>query len=472
MINNDTIASLATPTTGSSAISVIRISGNDSISIVEDIFISIKPGKKLKNQSTHTIHLGFLVEEKKVGNENFLDQVLISVFKTPFSYTGENMIEISCHGSYYIQQKILQLLIKKGIRLAKPGEFTLRAFLNKKIDLSQAEAIADIISSENKVFHDISLQHIKGSLSNTIKNLRDKLLDFASLLELELDFSEENLIFADRFDISSFFHKSKKILKDLIESFSLGNAIKKGIFVVIVGGPNVGKSTLFNSILKEERSITSSQKGTTRDCIEGTIVLNGILFRFLDTAGIRKKSKNAIEILGMKKTMSKIKESEVILYVFDSSSIQNIKSINKIIDQINSFDKEYPSKNIFVLANKSDIPHHFQYFQHIKSRFSYFFEISAKNNHGVDQVLINLSHLFVEKLKDKNIIVTQNRHYEALNLSLEEMNLAHDAFNKGVSEDLISIHIKEVLRHLGKITGEITNEDILTNIFSKFCIGK
>lgn len=471
LINDDTIASLATPNIGSGAISVIRISGKNSISIVEDIFISVKPGKKLDHQSTHTIHMGFLVEkvEEKVEKENFLDQVLISVFKTPFSYTGENMIEISCHGSYYIQQKILQLLIKKGIRLAKPGEFTLRAFLNKKIDLSQAEAIADLISSENKVFHDISLQQIKGSLSNTIKHLRNKLLDFASILELELDFSEENLIiFSDRFDVSSFFDELKKTLKDLIESFSLGNAIKRGIIVAIVGSPNVGKSTLFNSIIKEERSIISDKEGTTRDCIEGEIIFNGILFRFMDTAGIRK-SKDPIEIIGVEKTMKKIEESEVILYVFDFSSI---KSKNKILDDIHSIYKKYPSKNIFIVANKSDL-YYLKDFKHIKSRFSHFFEVSAKNNHGIDEILRTLSHLFIKKLKDKNVIVTQSRHYEALKLSLIEICLAHDGLiNKGLSEDLISIHIKEALRYLGEITGETTNEDILKNIFSKFCIGK
>ncbi len=469
LINDDTIASLATPTIGSGAISIIRISGKNSISIVEDVFISVKPGKKLDHQSTHTIHMGYLVEEveKEIEEENFLDQVLISVFKTPFSYTGENMIEISCHGSYYIQQKILQLLIKKGIRLARPGEFTLRAFLNKKIDLSQAEAIADLISSENKVFHDISLQQIKGSLSNTIKHLRNKLLDFASILELELDFSEENLIFSDRFDFSLFFDELKKTLKDLIESFSLGNAIKRGIIVVIVGSPNVGKSTLFNSILKEERSIISDKEGTTRDCIEGEIIFNGILFKFMDTAGIRR-SKDPIEIIGVKKTMKKIEESEVILYVFDFSSI---KSQNEIIDDIHSIYKKYPSKNIFIVANKSDISY-LKNLKHLKSRFSHFFEVSAKNNHGIDEILRTLSHLFIKKLKDKNVIITQSRHYEALKLSLREICLAHDVINKGLSEDLISIHIKEALRHLGEITGETTNEDILKNIFSKFCIGK
>lgn len=460
-LDDDTIVALATPI-GSSAISVIRLSGKNSISTVENIFISIKPGKKLEDQSTHTIHLGYIVAE----NNNLLDQVLVSIFKSPFSYTGENMIEISCHGSYYIQQQILQLLIRKGIRLARPGEFTFRAFINQKVDLSQAEAIADLIVSENKIYHEISLQQIKGTLSNTIKNLRKKLLDFASLLELELDFSEENVIFAKRSELFSFLQELEGILKDLIESFSLGNAIKKGIYVVIIGEPNVGKSTFFNQVIQEDRSIISHIEGTTRDCVEGEIILNGILFHFLDTAGIRK-TKDPIETMGVEKTMKKIEEAQVILYLFDSSN----KEEQKILIDIQKIHKKYPLKNIFVIANKSDISD-FHNIENIKSKIPYFFEISAKNYHEVKRVLNVLSFLFLDKLKEKKIVVTQYRHYEALKLSLRELSLAHDAFNQGISVDLVSIYIKEALRYLGEITGEITNEDILKNIFSKFCIGK
>ncbi|WP_185853080.1 tRNA uridine-5-carboxymethylaminomethyl(34) synthesis GTPase MnmE [Blattabacterium cuenoti] len=462
MLDEETIVALATPI-GSSAISVIRLSGKTSISTVENIFLPIKPGKKLENQSTHTIHLGYLMEEDK----NLLDQVLISIFKSPFSYTGENMIEISCHGSYYIQQRILQLLIRKGIRLARPGEFTFRAFLNKKVDLSQAEAIADLILSENKAYHEISLQQIKGKLSNTIKNLRKKLLDFASLLELELDFSEDNVIFVNRSDLFSFLQELEKTLKDLIESFSLGNAIKKGVYVVIIGEPNVGKSTFFNQVIEEDRSIISHIEGTTRDCVGGEIILNGILFHFFDTAGIRK-SIDPIEMMGVEKTMNKIEESQVILYIFDSSEIKKQK---KIISDIQKIKKKYPLKAIFAIANKSDLSHSHD-FDNIKSKVSYFFEISAKNRHEVKKVLDVLNHLFIEKLKEKKIVVTQSRHYEALKLSLREVLLAYDALKKGLSEDLVSIYIKEALRYLGEITGEVTSEDILENIFSKFCIGK
>ncbi|BBA17241.1 tRNA uridine-5-carboxymethylaminomethyl(34) synthesis GTPase MnmE [Blattabacterium cuenoti] len=461
-LDDDTIAALATPI-GYSAVSVIRISGKKSISTVENVFISIKPGKKLENQLTHTIHLGYIVSE----NHNLLDQVLVSIFKSPFSYTGENMIEISCHGSYYIQQHILQLLIRKGIRLARPGEFTFRAFINKKLDLSQAEAIADLIVSENKVYHEISLQQIKGTLSNTIKCLRKKLLDFVSLLELELDFDEEDVIFSKRSDLFSFLQELEEILKNLIESFSLGNAIKKGIYVVIIGEPNVGKSTFFNQVIQENRSIISHIEGTTRDCVKGEIILNGILFHFWDTAGIRK-TQDPIEVMGMEKTMKKIEESQVIFYIFDSSNKKEQKMISNNIQKIY---KKYPLKNIFVIANKSDISfcHGIENF---KSKIPYFFEISSKNSHEVKNVLNALSSLFLDKLKEQKIVVTQYRHYEALKLSLKELSLAHHAFHKGFSIDLISIYIKEALRYLGEITGEITSEDILQNIFSKFCIGK
>lgn len=463
MLDEDTIVALATPM-GSSAISVIRISGNNSISTVEKIFVSVISGKKLENQSTHTLHLGSIVDENVL-----LDQVLVSIFRSPSSYTGENMIEISCHGSYYIQQKILQLLIRKGLRLARPGEFTFRAFLNKKVDLSQAEAIADLILSENQAYHEISLQQIKGSLTHTIKDLRKKLLDFASLLELELDFSEEDVIFAKRSELFSFLKDLEKTLKDLIDSFSLGNAIKKGIYVAIIGEPNVGKSTLFNYVIKEKRSIISHIEGTTRDSIEGEFVLNGIHFHFVDTAGIRE-TKDPIEMMGVQKTMEKIQESQVLLYLFEASTKEKKKQ-KKILHEIQLLHKKYPLKKILAIANKSDVSS-FKDFYNIKSKIPYFFEISAKNHHGIKKMLYTLSNLFIKKLQEKNIIVTQNRHYEALKKSLEEVFLAHEAFNKRISEDLISIHIKEALRYLGEITGEITNEEILKNIFSKFCIGK
>ncbi|WP_185873600.1 tRNA uridine-5-carboxymethylaminomethyl(34) synthesis GTPase MnmE [Blattabacterium cuenoti] len=464
LLDDDTIVALATPPMGYSAISVIRISGYHSISTVENIFISVKNGKKLENQSTHTIHLGYIVD----NNKDYLDQVLVSIFRSPYSYTGENMIEISCHGSYYIQKNILQLLIRKGIRLARPGEFTLRAFLNKKMDLSQAEAISDLISSDNQYFHQISFQQIKGNLTNTIKNLRKKLLDFASIIELKLDFSEEDVIFSKRSELIEFLKNLEKTLKYLIKSFSLGNAIKKGIYVVIIGETNVGKSTLFNSIIQENRSIISPIEGTTRDSIEGEVIWNGIHFHFIDTAGIRE-TKNPIEKMGVIKTMEKIQESSVILYLFEAF---NKKKQKKIIQEIKILHDKYPMKKIIAIANKSDISSFKDFDKLLKSMETDFFKISAKHNQGIKKILDTLSKFFIDQLKDKNIIVTQYRHYEALKKALKEVLLAHDALNKKLPEDLVSIHIKESLRYLGEITGKITNEDILKNIFSQFCIGK
>ncbi|WP_185855758.1 tRNA uridine-5-carboxymethylaminomethyl(34) synthesis GTPase MnmE [Blattabacterium cuenoti] len=467
--DDHTIVALATPI-GPSAISIIRISGKDSISIINNIFFSIKIGKNLEDQSTHTIHLGYIrdvINDNNTTNTN-LDKVLVSIFKSPFSYTGENMIEISCHGSYYIQQQILNLLIRKGMRLAHPGEFTFRAFMNKKLDLSQAEAISDLISSGNKTLHDISFQQVKGSISNYIKNLRKKLLHLSSLLEVELDFYEENMISCKKSEICDILLGLKCSFKKLVESFSLGNAIKSGIYVVIIGETNVGKSTIFNKIIQEERSIISPIEGTTRDFIEGSIVINGILFRFLDTAGIRNTN-DYIENIGIEKTLIKVEESQVILYILDST-IKKIQQ-KKIVNDIQNLHIKYPDKTIFSIANKSDISS-FKDFYNIESKVSYFFEISANNYNGIQKILNTLGKVFIEKLKSKKTVITQSRHYEVFKHSLKEISLAYKAFNKGFSEEIISIHIKQVLHYLGKITGEITSEEILNNIFSKFCIGK
>ncbi|WP_185850742.1 tRNA uridine-5-carboxymethylaminomethyl(34) synthesis GTPase MnmE [Blattabacterium cuenoti] len=469
MLDQDTIVALASSTTTeSSAISLIRISGNKSISTVENIFIPVKNGKKLENQSTHTIHLGFIVEEKKGKyKKNYLDQVLVSIFRSPFSYTGEDMIEISCHGSNYIQGNIIKLLIKKGIRIARPGEFTLRAFLNKKIDLSQAEAIADIFSSESKISHELSLEQIKGTLKITIQKIKKKILNIASLLELKLDFSEEKISIKE-YDLFSRFNELEEILQDLIESFSLGNSIKNGIYVAITGETNVGKSTLFNHVIKENRSIISNIEGTTRDSIEGDIILNNILFHFIDTAGIRD-TKDEIERKGIRKTMEKIKDSQVILYLFEASIGKEEQK--KIIHKIQNFQIKYPFKKILVVANKSDLSS-FKDFYQIKSKVPYFFEISAEKKHGIKEMLHTLCNFFMKKLKKRNIVLTQNRHYEALKKTLKEILIAHHSLKKNLSEEFISIHIKEALRFLGEISGEVTNEDVLNNIFSKFCIGK
>ncbi|WP_185868732.1 tRNA uridine-5-carboxymethylaminomethyl(34) synthesis GTPase MnmE [Blattabacterium cuenoti] len=476
MLKEDTtIIALATPF-GTSAISVIRISGKDSISMISKHFHAMKMGKKLYKQSTHTIHLGYIQDDRdqydsfnhEHEHQSFLDQVLVSIFKAPFSYTGENMVEISCHGSEYIQQKIIQFLIRKGMRLAYPGEFTFRAFMNKKLDLSQAEAIFNLISSKNDLSHEISLQQIKGSIYEIIQNLKKQLLHVSSLLELELDFDEDHLVGRNKEDIDDVLNQLKTTLSNLVDSFSLGNAIIQGIGVVIIGETNVGKSTFFNQVIQEERSITSPIKGTTRDFIEGTRMLRGILFRFLDTAGIRK-TEDEIEQMGIQKTLKQIETSTVILYILDSCMKK--KQQKKIFFDVKNLQKEYPSKTIFVIANKSDISS-FHDCYGIKDHVSYFFEISSKNPRDIQKIINTLEKFIIEQFNHYKVVVIQHRHYEAFRLSLKEIKEADDSFNKGISEEIISIHLKRALQHLEKITGKITSEDILNNIFSQFCIGK
>lgn len=470
LLDNKNIAALATPS-GNSAISIIRVTGKDSIFIVNKIFKSVKKGKNLNKQPTHTIHLGYITEQEKIKNKYIIDKVLVSIFREPFSYTGENMVEISCHGSYYIQRKVLQLLIKKGVRLANPGEFTFRAFMNKKLDLIQAEAIQRLILSSTKSCSNICLEQINGSVTKEIEKLKKMLVDFSSLLEIELDFSEENFIAYnnDKKKLFSLLKNIKNKIEELVNSFSLGNAIKKGVNIAIIGDTNVGKSTLFNSIIKDERSIVSSTKGTTRNFIEEYVNIGGILFRFLDTAGIHN-TENVLEKIGIKKTLEKVKESHIIFYVFDASSKKNEQK--KILSNIRFFYHKYPYKDFFIIVNKSDI-FSFKDFCDFRSNFPYFFIISAKKNIGIVNILNTLKKLFLRKLKNKKTIIIETRHYESLKNSLKEISKAFNLLKKNkTSEELISMHIKEVLNYLKNITGEVTNEDILKNIFSKFCIGK
>lgn len=458
MIDTDTIISLITPD-NDGAIAVFRISGPHSISIIDKIFYPVQAGKKIINQTSHTIHLG------NIFNQNgILDQVLISLFKMPNSYTGEDIIEISCHGSSYIRNQILQLCINNGARLARPGEFTLRSFLNGKIDLSQAEAVADLISSEAEIEHQIAIQQLRGGISSYIKILRKDLINFASLIELELDFSEEDITFIDRSKLYSFLYNLKENLELLINSFSLGNAIKNGISVSIIGEPNSGKSTLFNVLLNEERAITSKIPGTTRDTIEEEIILNGIRFRFIDTAGIRKTT-NQIEKIGIQKTFEKIKESQVIFYLFDAT-IFNEKKILKNFIKIQS---QYPKKIYFVISNKSDI----SLIKFHKNPPKNFFIISAKKLQGIDNLKNALVDLFnYKKLKEQSIVITTGRHYQALQKSLDIIFDVLQDLKNDKSSDLIAVNIRKILYYLGEITGEITTDDLLKNIFSQFCIGK
>ena len=462
-MHNDTIVALATPS-GSGAIAVVRLSGKDAISIADANFKSVVPKKSLNNQATHTIHLGHIVEGEKT-----LDEVLVSVFKNPNSYTGENVIEISCHGSSYIQQEIIQLFLRKGCRMATAGEFTLRAFLNGKLDLSQAEAVADLISSDNEASHQIAMQQMRGGFSSEIAKLREELLNFASLIELELDFAEEDVEFADRTQFKQLIERINFVLKRLIDSFAVGNVIKNGIPVAIVGEPNVGKSTLLNALLNEDRAIVSEIAGTTRDTIEDEISIGGIGFRFIDTAGIRE-TEDIVESIGIKKTFEKIEQSQVVIYLFDSSfSINNLKAVKLEIEKIKN---KYPQKPLLIIANKIDQLEDIQLAK-LNTEIENIKLLSAKSGFGVEQLTEALLNLInTGALRNNETIVTNSRHYDALLKAFEEIQKVQHGLETGLSGDLLAIDIRQALYHFGEITGEITNDDLLGNIFANFCIGK
>jgi tRNA modification GTPase len=462
MILKDTIVALATPA-GAGAIAVIRLSGEDAISIAEKQFKSVS-GKVLLKQPTHTIHLGHII-----NGAITLDEVLVSVFKNPNSYTGEDVVEISCHGSQYIQQEIIQLFLRKGCRMATAGEFTLRAFLNAKLDLSQAEAVADLISSDNEASHQIAMQQMRGGFSSEIAKLREELLNFASLIELELDFAEEDVEFADRTQFKDLVNRITFVLKRLIDSFAVGNVIKNGIPVAIVGEPNVGKSTLLNALLNEERAIVSEIAGTTRDTIEDEIAIGGIGFRFIDTAGIRE-TKDVVERIGIKKTFEKIDQAQVVVYLFDSSNAtENLKLIQIEIEKIKN---KYPLKPLLVIANKVDTLSD-NAKKTLTSKIKDIELLSAKTGTGVEHLKDKLlSFVNTGALRNNDTIVTNSRHYDALLKAFEEVNKVKQGLDSGLSGDLLAIDIRQALYHFGEITGEITNDDLLGNIFANFCIGK
>ncbi|EIA07256.1 tRNA uridine-5-carboxymethylaminomethyl(34) synthesis GTPase MnmE [Flavobacterium frigoris] len=466
MLYNDSIVALATPS-GAGAIAVIRISGNEAITIGNSVFKSIK-NKDLLKQKTHTLHLGHIVDDAKT-----LDEVLVSIFKGPNSYTGENTIEISCHGSTYIQQQIIQLLLRKGCRMADPGEFTLRAFLNGKLDLSQAEAVADLISSDNEASHQIAMQQMRGGFSNEIAKLREELLNFASLIELELDFAEEDVEFADRTQFHELLNRIEFVLKRLIDSFAVGNVIKNGIPVAIVGEPNVGKSTLLNALLNEERAIVSEIAGTTRDTIEDELVIGGIGFRFIDTAGIRE-TKDVIESIGIKKTFEKIEQAQVVLYLFDSLKFKAL-SLEYIIE-IEKIKNQFPLKPLVVVINKLDLLSEQEIAiirQELETLDLKLIFLSAKENRGVEELKNQLlSFVNTGALRNNETIVTNTRHYDSLLKALNEIQKVKYGLETELSSDLMAIDIKEALYHFGTITGQVTNDELLGNIFANFCIGK
>ena len=463
MIQNDSIIALATPS-GIGAISVIRISGEDAINIVSKKFNSIS-GKKLKNQKTHTIHLGHVTE-----NNRIIDEVLVSVFKNPSSYTGENVVEISCHGSSYIQQEIIQLFLKNGCRMADNGEFTMRAFLNGKMDLSQAEAVADVIASNSSASHQLAIQQMRGGITNELKDLRAKLLDFAALIELELDFSGEDVEFADRTKFKELVATISSVLKKLIDSFSFGNAMKNGIPVAIIGEPNVGKSTLLNSLFNEEKAIVSEIAGTTRDAIEDELIIEGVAFRFIDTAGIRQTN-DIVESIGIKKTFEKAENAQLLIFLIDSNKFVGSKST--FLEEIETIKNRFPNKRLLLIANKIDsLPEKQR--KEITTSVKDILLLSAKEKIGITTLLEELTSLVNRgALSNNETIVTNSRHFEALNNALNAINSVQEGIDLEISTDLFSIDIRECLRHLGNITGEYdVDKDILGHIFSNFCIGK
>ncbi|MEM5540394.1 tRNA uridine-5-carboxymethylaminomethyl(34) synthesis GTPase MnmE [Olleya sp. AS48] len=463
MIYNDTIVALATAS-GAGAVAIIRLSGKDAIAIADRCFESVKSNKTLLNQKTHTIHLGHIVDDKRT-----IDQVLVSVFKNPNSYTGEDVVEVSCHGSIYIQQEIIQLFLRNGCRMANAGEFTLRSFLNGKLDLSQAEAVADLISSDNEASHQIAMQQMRGGFSSEIAKLRAELMNFASLIELELDFAEEDVEFADRTQFQALVEKITFVLKRLIDSFAVGNVIKNGIPVAIVGEPNVGKSTLLNALLNEERAIVSDIAGTTRDTIEDELVIDGIGFRFIDTAGIRE-TKDVVESIGIKKTFEKMEQAQVVVLLFSAEEFKTESKRLKV--EIEKIKNRFPLKPLLIIANKVDTLNS-EELDRLKLQIENVHLLSAKSGLGVEELKAKLiGFVNTGALRNNETIVTNTRHYDSLLKAFEEIQKVKYGLESGLSGDLLAIDIRQALYHFGEITGEITSDDLLGNIFANFCIGK
>ncbi|MEE2699793.1 MAG: tRNA uridine-5-carboxymethylaminomethyl(34) synthesis GTPase MnmE [Bacteroidota bacterium] len=447
----DAICAIATGS-GLGAIAIIRISGKKTFDICNKIF-----SKNITNVKSHSIHFGTI----KNKEEEVVDEVLLSIFKNPQSFTGEDLVEISCHGSQYIQQQILQLLVENGARIANPGEFTLRAFANGKIDLSQAEAVADLIASETKKAHKIAIDQMRGGFSNDLKALRKQLINFASLIELELDFSEEDVEFANRKQFSDLLLLIKEKLSKLIASFQLGNVIKNGIPIAIMGAPNVGKSTLLNALANEERAIVSEIPGTTRDTIEDLINIDGLQFRFIDTAGIRE-TENKIENIGIQKAIEKAKKAKLVIYLLDATV-----HIQGQTNEIKKLENKLQSK-LIVVVNKMDLNKSVS--NTIKEKD--YLLISAKKKEGIEQLKKQLVDFIGNHFSQDETIISNIRHQEELSNTLTEINAIIDGLNNDISGDLLAVNIRQALYHLGLITGEVTTDDLLGNIFSRFCIGK
>lgn len=461
--NNRTICAIATAQ-GQGAIAVLRLSGSEAFRICEKIFIPMKEGKKLLLQKPNTIHFGQIV-----SNGEIIDEVLVSLFKAPNSYTGEDVVEISCHGSRFIQQKILQLLIQNGASHAQAGEFTMRAFLNGKMDLSQAEAVADLIASETDAARRVAMRQMRGGFADELKGLRDEMVRFVSLMELELDFSEEDVEFADRNAFLILISKIEKVIARLTESFSFGNVLKNGVPVAIVGEPNVGKSTLLNVLLNEERAIVSEIAGTTRDVIEDVIIIDGFAFRFIDTAGIRH-THDIVETLGIERTFDKIKNAAVVLLLVDART--DMEVMDKKIDELK--EKISNNQKLVLVVNKTDLTENlFCAFNNFEEKTDAIVFLSAKYKQNIDGLIdVLLTTVHNNNFHQNEVIVTNTRHYEALIQTLNSIQNIKHGFQNQLATDLLTIDIRECLHHLGSITGEITTDEILGNIFSKFCIGK
>ena len=452
---DDTIVALATPP-GIGAIGVIRVSGPTAFMVVNELF----PSKNLLQQASHTLHVGYLKD-----NNHILDEVVISLFKSPKSYTGEDVIEISCHGSPFIQENIIQAITKKKVRMARPGEFTQRAFLNGKLDLTQAEAVADLIASNTEASRKAALHSMRGGFSTDLHQLREQLIRFSAMIELELDFSQEDVEFADRTALTGLINKLNQSTGQLLYSFQLGNVIKNGVQVAIIGKPNAGKSTLLNTLLNENRAIVSEIAGTTRDTIEEILNIGGVLFRLIDTAGIREHTQNLIESLGVEKSFEKMRSANIVMYLFDVNEIDN-----GILQTVTTNLKNEKIQYILI-GNKVDGKE-----EMAKQKFISFpgvIFISARENYHIDQLKnALLSKAIQGDINTEATIVTNARHYEAL----QKLSLALADVQKGLEEklpgDLLALDIRQCLYYLGTITGQITNEDQLDFIFSKFCIGK
>ncbi len=450
----DTIVALATSPGSQGAIAVIRVSGTDAISLVNSVF----KGKDLNKQASHTIHFGTIRE-----GEEIIDEVLVSLFVGPNSYTKENSVEISTHNSKYIIERVINLLIRKGARTARPGEFTLRAFLNGGLDLSQAEAVADLIASNSAASHQIAMQQMRGGFSNQLKKLREDLVHFASLIELELDFSEEDVEFANRDQLKALIQKIYSVINKLIASFEQGNVLKNGVPVVIAGKPNVGKSTLLNALLNEERAIVSDIAGTTRDTIEDEINIKGITFRFIDTAGIRH-TEDVIEAKGVERTREKMKQARLIIYLFDPTQ-DKIEAVQEQIQEVKDLNIPFVT-----IINKSDLITESQRAEYQVLNPLY---ISAKEQLGIEELKDELlNQVNLSNINKDDVMVTNIRHVEALQHTQTALEKVLYGIDNPVTSDFLAMDIRQALHHLGEITGTVTTDDLLDNIFSKFCIGK